>query len=137
MRLSLRFLIPLLLALGAFAYGAVPLSDALMQRWFVRDLDVRSTLIASAVQEPVSALIASGSAPRIVSFFNRMTQDERLYAVGLCTEARGAPIASGNFPRDLSCSAIETYSGTDSHVLHSPNGPLHLAVRSVDGDSVS
>ena len=40
-RLSLRFLVPLLLALGAFAYVAVPLADTLMQRWFVRDLDMR------------------------------------------------------------------------------------------------
>ena len=47
MRLSLRFLIPLLLALGAFAYVAVPLADSLMQRWFVRDLDIRSSLIAA------------------------------------------------------------------------------------------
>ena len=53
MRLSLRFLIPLLLALGAFAYGAVPLADALMQRWFVRDLDTRSTLITATVEEPL------------------------------------------------------------------------------------
>ncbi len=52
MRLSLRFLIPLMLALGAFAYVAVPLADTLMQRWFVRDLDMRSSLIAATVQEP-------------------------------------------------------------------------------------
>ena len=44
MRLSLRFIIPLLIALAAFAYAAVPLADALMQRWFVRDLDIRSSM---------------------------------------------------------------------------------------------
>ena len=42
MRLSLRFLIPLLLALALFAYAAVPLVDTLMTRWFVRDLDIRA-----------------------------------------------------------------------------------------------
>ncbi len=88
MRLSLRFVIPLLLALGAFAYIAVPLADALMLRWFVRDLDMRSSLIASTVQEPLSGLILTGSTPRITTYFNRMLQDERLYAVGLCLDER-------------------------------------------------
>ena len=36
MRLSLRFLFPLLLVVGLFAYVAVPLADALLLRWFVR-----------------------------------------------------------------------------------------------------
>src|SRR5512139_1297442 len=91
-RLSLRFLIPLLLALGAFAYVAVPLTDALMQRWFVRDLDMRSSLIADTVQEPLSNLILTGSTPRIVTLFNRLLRDERLYAIGLCMQRHGEPI---------------------------------------------
>ena len=42
MRLTLRFLVPLLVALALFAYAAVPLVDTLTTRWFVRDLDIRS-----------------------------------------------------------------------------------------------
>ncbi len=60
MRLSLRFVVPLMLALAAFAYAAVPLTDALMQRWFARDLAMRSSLIAATVQEPLTDLIAAG-----------------------------------------------------------------------------
>jgi len=75
MRLSLRFLLPLLLVVGLFAYAAVPLTDALMLRWFVRDLDIRSALIASTVNEPLSGLVLTGSTPRIEQFFQRLTQD--------------------------------------------------------------
>lgn len=46
MRLSLRFVIPLLLALAAFAYVAVPLVDKLTVRWFVRDLDTVSWIVS-------------------------------------------------------------------------------------------
>ena len=122
----------MLLALGVFAYGAVPLADALMQRWFVRDLDMRSTVIASAVQEPLSALIAAGSAPRIASYINRMTQDERLYGVGLCVDSRVEPVATPNFPHELKCDTLDAYKGADGHVLQSPRGPLHLAVRPLE-----
>jgi hypothetical protein len=41
-RLSLRFIPPLALVLGLFAYAVVPLMDNLTLRWFVRDLDIRS-----------------------------------------------------------------------------------------------
>jgi trehalose 6-phosphate synthase len=133
MRLSLRFLIPLLLALGAFAYGAVPLADALMQRWFVRDLDTRSTLITSTVEEPLQGLIASGSRSGIVAFFDRMLRDERLYAVALCIEPAGRPIATENFLPGVDCAALATYDTTDGHVLPSARGPLYLAVRTLDG----
>src|SRR3954447_25792105 len=113
MRLSLRFLIPLLLALGVFAYGAVPLTDALMLRWFVRDLDARSSVIASAVHDPLVSLITLGSPARISAYFNRMTQDERLYAVGLCIDNRSELIAIANFPRELTCATIDSYTSAE------------------------
>ena len=106
MRLSLRFLVPLLLALGAFAYISVPLADSLMQRWFVRDLDIRSSLIAGTVQEQISTLVATRSEPRISAFFNRMLQDERLYGVGLCFDPAASPIATPNFPREINCASL-------------------------------
>ena len=134
MRLSLRFLVPLLLALGVFAWAAVPLTDALMLRWFVRDLDIRSSLIASTVQEPLSGLILTGSTPRIASYFNRMLQDERLYAIGLCLDERQAPIATGQFPPEIRCDALETYADAGQRTLRSTRGLLHLAIRAVDSE---
>ena len=134
MRLSLRFIIPLLIALAAFAYAAVPLADALMERWFVRDLDIRSSSIAAAVQEPVSQLIASGNDPRITQFFNRMLQDERLYALGLCFGERVVPVATALFPRTLDCAAIQKDDGA-RHVLRSGKGLLHVAIHQVDGEN--
>ena len=122
MRLSLRFVIPLLLAIAAFAYVAVLVADTLMLRWFVRDLDVRSSLIASTVQEPLSALIVTGSAPRITTYFNRMLFDERLYAVGLCTDDKTAPVATLQFPPEIRCSSLDGFAGDGEHVLRSSRG---------------
>jgi trehalose-6-phosphate synthase len=134
MRLSLRFIIPLLVALGVFAYAAVPLVDTLMLRWFVRDLDIRSSLVAATVQEPLSSLIQTGSTPRIVAYFNRLTQDERLYAVGLCLEGRHDVIATRNFPAEINCGGLDFYAATPEHVLRTVRGLLHLAVRPVPNE---
>ncbi len=132
MRLSLRFLVPLLLALGVFAYAAVPLTDALMQRWFVRDLDMRSSLIAAAVQEPLSNLMLAGSTPGIALLFNRMLRDERLYAVAVCVNGNDERLATPNFPREIDCSTLDSWGDGAEHVLHSAKGPLHVAVRAID-----
>jgi trehalose 6-phosphate synthase len=134
MRLSLRFIIPLLIALAAFAYAAVPLADALMERWFVRDLDIRSSSIAAAVQDPLDQLMTSGSDTRITQFFNRMLQDERLYALGLCFEGRTAPVATALFPRTLDCAGIEQDDGM-RRVMRAGKGLLHVAIHRFDTDA--
>src|SRR5512141_277155 len=136
MRLSLRFLIPLMLALAAFAYVAVPLADSLMQRWFVRDLDMRSSLIASAVTAPLSSLIASGSTPSILAYFNRMTRDERLYAVGVCFDTRTEPLATPLFPRSIHCNELDRYASDTERVLTTGRSQLHIAVRPVNNAEV-
>src|SRR6266699_323443 len=101
MRLSLRFIIPLFLALGALAYAVVPLVDKLALQWFERDLDLRATLIASTVQEPLRDLIRAGNRTRLLQFFTRISQDERLYAVGFCPMGLGEPIATPTLPAEI------------------------------------
>jgi trehalose 6-phosphate synthase len=132
MRLSLRFVVPLLLALATFAYIAVLVADSLMLRWFIRDLDIRSDLIASTVQEPLSGLILTGSTPRIAIYFNRMLLDERLYAVGLCIDGSSAPLATNQFPQEIRCSALDAYASGGGRLLRTSRGMLHVAVRPVD-----
>ena len=110
MRISLRFLIPLALALGAIAYSVVPLVDQFTLKWFVRDLDIRTKLIASAAQEPLVELLTDNSRDRlrlqrVQAFLNRMLQDERIYAIGFCNDAGTLIYTTFTFPRDIGCRA--------------------------------
>ena len=132
MRLSLRFVLPLLLALATFAWAAVPLTDALMQRWFVRDLDMRSSLIAATVQEPLSALIGADATGRMTTLFNRLIQDERLYAVGLCLPGRTDAISTFTFPPEIRCAALMVSPVATERMLRTAHGLLHVAVRDVE-----
>ncbi|MEO8509202.1 MAG: trehalose-6-phosphate synthase [Betaproteobacteria bacterium] len=134
MRLSLRFLVPLLIALALFAYAAVPLVDTLTTRWFVRDLDIRSNLIANTAQEPLEEMIKSGSPTRILGFFHRLTSDERLYAVGLCLSDSAAPVATSAFPSELRCSALAPYLTAGDHLLRTARGVVHVSVRKLATD---
>ncbi|MDH4181012.1 MAG: trehalose-6-phosphate synthase [Betaproteobacteria bacterium] len=133
MRLSLRFLIPLLLALGVFAYAAVPLVDGLMLRWFVRDLDIRANLVANAAQDPLVALVDQGSPARLTRYFARLLQDERMHAMALCLPGLDQPISSPDFPAGLRCSDLERYGeGRELRLFSAPHGPLHVAAKPLD-----
>lgn len=129
MRRSLRFIVPLLLALAAFAYAMLPLVDRLTVRWFVRDLDIRANLIANTVQEPVQDLIAAGNRTRIIQFFTRITEDERVYAVGYCPSPRDRPLATPAMPSAVACAELDQFSGPAGHVLNAANGPLFVSVK--------
>jgi len=134
MRLTLRFLVPLLVALALFAYAAVPLVDMLTTRWFVRDLDMRSNLIANTAQEPLEQMVKSGSPARILAYFQRLTSDERLYAVGLCVHENAAPIATAAFPREIRCAGLAQFLTPGEHLLRTAKGAVHVAVRRLVAD---
>ena len=59
MRLSLRFILPLALALAGLAYAVIPLVDTLTLKWFVRDIEMRSNLIGRMVESPLVDLLAA------------------------------------------------------------------------------
>jgi trehalose 6-phosphate synthase len=131
MRLSLRFVVPLLVALGVFAYAALPLADRLMLRWFSRDLDIRANFVATAVEEPLQQLITSGNRRRILQFFTRITQDERLLALGFCPADGGDPISTATFPKEVNCATLEAFADASGGLLQTEKGPVNVSVRTL------
>src|SRR2546430_1247994 len=136
MPLSLRFVVPLALALAAIAYAVVPLVDRLTFQWFVRDLDARGALIAQTAQEPLSELMRDprGAKARVQRYFERIMQGERIYAIGLCDRAGHLAFASPSFPQAVQCPPPEQRDAR-SWVLQLRDGPLHVSANPVAGDT--
>ena len=79
------------------------------------DLETRSTFVAQTIREPLSDLLQSASPGRIAGYFNRLTDDERLYAVGLCTQDSGPMIASQSFPAEVKCADMPSFADKRTH----------------------
>jgi trehalose-6-phosphate synthase len=126
LKLSLRFIIPLVLALGLLAYSVVPLVDKLTLRWFVRDMDMRSQLIANTLHEPLSELIQQGNKSRINSLLLRAIQDERLLALGYCSDDGTLLYRTATFPKSISCSSASSDTKEASQILLLPEGAVHV-----------
>jgi len=87
LRLQLRFLLPLTATLVLTATLAVPLLDQVTLRWFSRDLNSRGVLVANALSDSVAEALAARRPARLQPLFERAAQDERLFAIGLCSPA--------------------------------------------------
>lgn len=129
MRLSLRFVLPLVLVLAGIAYAVAPLVDRLTLSWFVRDLEIRSSLIANTIAEPLQEQLAAGKSAKIGEFFTRITQDERLFAVGYCSARSSTVLASRSLPAEISCGNLARWEQPGDHLLQSRQGPLHIAIK--------
>jgi len=130
-RLSLRFIGPLVVTLAVLGYALVPLVDRLTLRWWVNDLDIRSQLIANTMQEQLGDLVEQGAGAKVNSLFMRALQDERLYALAFCDESGDIRYETPTYPKSLGCTPPKDASGRDHSVVQLPQGPLHVVAQPV------
>ncbi|HEX5391824.1 MAG TPA: trehalose-6-phosphate synthase [Rhodocyclaceae bacterium] len=129
MRLSLRFVLPLMLVLVGFAYSVTPLVDRLTLSWFVRDTESRAMLVAHTIQEPLLEQLSAGRRAYILEFFSRITQDERLYAMGYCPSPNSAALATASLPPEIHCDNLAAWEKRPGdHLLSSNRGLLQITV---------
>ncbi len=127
MRLSLRFVIPLMITLGLLAYATVPLVDRLTLTWFSRDLDTRTRLLSSTVHDSLAGHVAERSNAKIARLFNRMIQDEKLYAVGFCSASGALATKTETFPDSLKCRENVATATPLRRTMEFKSGLLHVA----------
>ena len=131
LRLTLRFIIPLIIAMTILAYALLPLVDKLTLHWFTRDLDIRSQLVANTIHEPLSEFWEQGNAARINALMRRAVQDERLFAMGFCDAQGKLLYRTPKFPDQLVCPSAHLPAPEKPSVLKLPSGMVHVAVKPV------
>ena len=135
LHLSLRFIVPLFVAMVALAYAVVPLIDTVTLRWFVRDLDGRSVLIGETLAESLIEQVRNNQWPRVDAMLDRAIRDERLFAVGICSP-------QGKLLRQAACCrrprlqrrrAHRRAPGRGAQPPHRPGAPERHRTAATDG----
>ncbi|MEJ7932262.1 trehalose-6-phosphate synthase [Ramlibacter sp. AN1015] len=136
LRLQLRFLLPLLLALAGAAYLASNLLDQLTTRWFTRDLNMRGAAIATALTDSVNdAFTERRPAARLQALFERATKDERLVAIALCGQDREPLRRSSGFPASINCRDAEQVAARPDPRIQVAGGPVHIGMHPITLES--
>ncbi len=134
MKLSLRFILPLILVLSALAYGIIPLVDGLTMTWAIRDLDIRSKLIVRTMEAPLADLLVSESKSKLLAYFHRVIQDERLFALGFCDTRNRLVYKTQTYPDTITCEKSAHLQPGSSPVLQLGQGPVHVTSESIEGN---
>ncbi|MCY7314385.1 MAG: trehalose-6-phosphate synthase [Rubrivivax sp.] len=132
-RHQLRFLLPLILTLIAAAYLAVPLVDQLTLRWFSRDLTSRGVLVATALSDSVAEALAADRPTRLRRLLERTLQDERLFALGVCSAQGELLQATDSYPRALGCAGATALAALTAPRLPLAGGAVHVGVQDITG----
>jgi alpha,alpha-trehalose-phosphate synthase [UDP-forming] len=130
-RLQLRFLLPLVVVVIATAWLVLPIVDRVTLRWFARDLDSRGAVVANALSDSVVEAMRANRPHQLEKLFDRAVQDERLFAIGLCSPDGRMLERTPAFPPELDCfNALQISSQRDPRLLL-PGGPVHVAMHDV------
>jgi hypothetical protein len=134
LNLQLRFLLPLVITLVIAAYVALPVMDQLTLRWFARDLNSRGMLIASTLSDPIMEALADGKTAKLRQRFDRVIQDERLFALAVCSSDDKLLQGSTSFPK-LSCADAQAASDTVEARVPLAGGAVQVGVHLLTGEA--
>ena len=131
MRLSLRFILPLICALSLIAYAVVPIVNTLTFKWFVNDTEIRSEVVTNTLHDSLVQLLKKPSPIKIRQLFNRAIKDDRIYALGFCTPQGQLKYATSLFPKKIKCEPPDSGASARGRLLQRRHGLLHLAYHAV------
>jgi trehalose 6-phosphate synthase len=104
-----------------------PLVSLLLEGWARQDVDLRSRLVDRSVHEQVASLSAQPDVD-LTPFFGRLAEDERLLALGFCSEDGTLRFATPLMPATLTCAGLPMRA-TDVFVVRTLGGiHTHIGV---------
>ncbi|MGU9979785.1 trehalose-6-phosphate synthase [Phreatobacter sp. HK31-P] len=107
----------------------VPLSNSLIEQWARRDVELRSALVFNSIRDRVARELV-GQTEALGPFFERLTADERIMALGLCDEAGRITVATHRMPAAIDCRARPRPEGAEA------SGAFRFMQTRIDGARV-
>lgn len=127
-RMQLRFLLPLVATMLVTAYLALPLMDKLMLHWFARDVTLRGSLVANTLSDAIADHLSGDNNQRLQTLFDRVLQDERLVAIGLCGEQETPLLHTAALPDNMPCSQLRQAASRDSARMQLDGGGVQVSL---------
>ena len=100
--------------------------ENLTLKWFVRDLDTRSQMLAAALQEPLQEYVPQKSQKKVAELFERTVQDERLFALAFCDTNGKLLYKTRTYPASLGCLESGWSQSLRQSMVSLPQGSVHV-----------
>jgi trehalose 6-phosphate synthase len=93
-----------------------PMTSTVIKRSLRQDVELRSRLVFNSIRDQVAAGLATAEGANLVPFFERLTEDQHLTALGFCREGQ-LEHATRHMP-NLGCAELTPPTGRTFLVLH-------------------
>jgi trehalose 6-phosphate synthase len=101
--------------------AVAPLASTIVERWSQRDVELRSRLIFNSIRDQVSSGLGSVRDSTLVPLFERIAEDERVLALGFCSEWGQLQFATKRMPSRIDCARV-TRTKSDAFTTTSDAG---------------
>ncbi len=109
-----------LAATGLVIAGLTLLASVMVEDWSQRDIDLRSRLVFRSIRDQVATAMTKPEID-LVPVFQRITEDERILALGFCTAHGQLRYATKEFPKSVTCDSVTAMdSGRRIHISSFP-----------------
>jgi hypothetical protein len=124
--IMLRFVLPVAFASCVVAYFGLPYIQRLLAEWFRSDVELRAQLVMHSAEESLTDLVEKGSEPRLRAYLAKITADQRLLAILVCS-----PDGTTLFRTERAPSAITCAAASGSHAVTTltqlPSGSVQIS----------
>lgn len=104
-----------------------PLATVMVEGWSQRDIELRARLVFRSIRDQVATGIAVRPDFDLIPFFERLTEDERILALGYCTDQGELRYATKLLPKPVTCQTIKREK-TDTFATVSDEGKrIHVS----------
>src|SRR5262249_47925241 len=103
------------------------MTSTLVKRALRHDVEVRSRLIFNSIKDQVAVGLAAGGGANLVSFLERLTEDEQLLALGFCRDG-ALEHATKDMPKSMSCDGLARITSTAFVTTYSAGHRLLVGV---------
>jgi trehalose-6-phosphate synthase len=125
--IMLRFVLPVAFASCVVAYFGLPYIERLLAEWFRSDVELRAQLVMHSMEEPITDLIEKGNDSRLRAYLAKVTADERLLAILVCSP-EGLPLfKTERAPAAITCSTAARPTATPTSIVQLPSGSVQIS----------
>jgi trehalose 6-phosphate synthase/phosphatase len=104
---GLRYLLPIVAAVGLIGFVGVPYIDHLLAQWFRSDVQLRARLVMTSIEPTLARLLDDGDANVSRDYLGRIAGDERLLGFAVCDANGERIVRTGSFPAPVNCTTVD------------------------------
>lgn len=114
-----------------------PLASVMVEGWSQRDTELRARLVFRSIRDQVAAGIAVKPEFDLIPFFERLTEDERILALGFCGSDGQLRYPTEQMPKSVACEDLNRDKTDSFTTIRAGGRPVHISAFPITAGALS